>query len=75
MVYEYKCNDCGKVIGRRFSMGQAPATITCPHCLSGARRLFTPLAIHYPARRHDQEMDNLDRDLYYATKESGAQAR
>jgi putative FmdB family regulatory protein len=69
MFYEYKCELCGQRFEARFPMGQQPPDLPCSFCKGPAYRVFTPLAFVFASRRHDQQMDNLDRDLYYANKE------
>ncbi|MBA0125241.1 zinc ribbon domain-containing protein [Haloechinothrix sp. YIM 98757] len=38
--YEFHCPDCG-IVQRFHRMGAAPATETCPHCGTGAPRVFS----------------------------------
>jgi len=40
-LYEYKCENCGGILDRKFSMGTAPAGITCPQCAFAMHRTFS----------------------------------
>lgn len=47
-VYEYECENCGKVFQRLYmSPDDRPAEITCPDCDStDVHRVFSPPAVH-----------------------------
>jgi putative FmdB family regulatory protein len=70
MYYEYECKLCGHRAEVPFPMGAQPARCRCEHCGGVMPRVFSPLQFIFTGRRHDTQMDNLDRDLYYASKES-----
>jgi putative FmdB family regulatory protein len=70
MFYEYKCELCGQRAEKAYPMGMQPATRWCALCGGTMNRVFSALPFIFTGRRHDKQMDNLDRDLYYASKES-----
>lgn len=45
-LYEYQCNNCGKVI-EEFDLltSNLPTSLTCPYCSDKALRIISPVAI------------------------------
>lgn len=45
-VYDYKCPTCDDVFEVKRSFGDA-STVRCPECAVEAKRLFSPVGIHF----------------------------
>lgn len=43
-IYEYKCNDCGKIFEEHQSFNDSPLT-ECKFCKGNLRRIFSPVGI------------------------------
>jgi putative FmdB family regulatory protein len=64
-LYEYRCDDCGKVEDVFFHMGRAVRHLSCS-CGKVMRRVFTaPVGIHLPITGREQMLKTLNKQDGY----------
>lgn len=58
-IYEYECNDCGKIFEEFVKMNHQGIT-ECPYCGSPARRIFSTSNVNMSAWKGMQELMRKD---------------